>query len=242
MSPASKMRPLSLFLSLAAGGAFAEPLVTDRPDIAESSEVLEARVYQWEQGGAVERAEGRSTGTFPSLHRFGLGHGVELRVETPVMAIADRHAGFEDVAVGAKWHLLDGGGRARPPSLALLGHAVVDADRRLSGIFKLAADTGLPLDFDLGVNAGATVGHAASALYAASLSHALAGPLRGYLEISGEHPLRQEGPAAVAMDLGVALLLGDDVQLDGALLRGLSAGAPDWSATVGLSTRWGARR
>ena len=42
----------------------------------------------------------------------------------------------------------------------------------------------------------------------------------------------------VTLDTGVAWTVTQDLQLDAALSRGISASAPDWSWTVGLSTRF----
>lgn len=222
-----------------ASPALAEAIVTDRPDIAESSLAVGRAVYQLEQGATMSPA-GLA---FPSLSRLGLGGSFELRFETPWALLGNGAATLQPLAAGAKWHVLDGGEWGQLPSLALLGHGEYDPSAgSWTGIGKLLADTALPADFDLGLNLGGawTAGRPAPAwTYAASISHDLPAPgLRGYLEASGEQDL-QGAPAVFGVDGGVAYLLDDDTQLDGALYRGLSAGAEDWYLTLGYSRRFG---
>jgi hypothetical protein len=224
-----------------APAAFAGPLATDRPDIAESSLALARGVYQLEQATQVEWS-GAGVAKFPSLHRFGLGRGLELRLETPITAVGGGPAAFTGAALGGKLHLLDGGEWGSWPSVALLAHLDVDPTFQVEPIGKLLVDAGLPGDFDLGFNAGLSrpVAGGPTASFAGSLSHDLVGPFRSYLELSGDQGLAA-GTGTLGVDGGVTLLLNDDLQLDTAVYRGLTPGAVDWYVTSGMSARFGSR-
>lgn len=218
-----------------------EPLVTDRPDVAESSQALSVGGYQLEQAGQLESDAGAASLGFPSLHRVGVGNGLELRLETPIASLSPAGALAEDLAIGAKWQFLDGGEPGQAPSVALLGHAIFDRAGGVSPLLKLLADASLPLGFDLGVNLGATLPAGPLALgpafpFAAAIAHPIDDRLRAYGEVSGE--LAALGPAQLGVDGGFAFLATDDLQLDVALYRGLTPNAPAWYLTTGVSLRW----
>ena len=73
--PHRRLRPLLALalVSLPLAAEAKEPLVTDRPDVAESSVTVGDRVYQIEQGITYEGAGSVVSTLFPSLHRFGFG-------------------------------------------------------------------------------------------------------------------------------------------------------------------------
>ncbi len=222
---------------LSSAPALAEPITTDRPDIAESSLAMGAGAYQLEQGTSFE-AGGLS---FPSLQRLGIGSNVELRLETPIVTLSGAQAAFTEVGLGAKWHFLDGGELGHMPSMGLIGHAVVNSLGQVEPVFKLAADTSLPLEFDLGMNVGASLppGNTSPALnYAASLSRSLSDSFRFYVEASSVNDL-MAGTNELGVDGGVALLLDESLQLDMAVYKGLTDTSTDWYVGAGISKRWG---
>lgn len=238
-------RLLGLFFISAWGLALQAPaaaaIVTDRPDIAESSLALRSGAYQIEQATQYEAGGATGSFVFPSLHRLGVGHGVELRVETPVTRVMAGSAAFEEFALGTKWHVFDGGEWGEWPSLALLGHVAFDERGRAEPIFKLLADTCLPGEFELGLNVAASLPPEDGGAYGYALSccHGVFGSLDAYAEIAGvERPL---APAAreFGVDGGFKYFFTPDAQLDVALYRGLAPGSPDWYLTSGLSLRWG---
>lgn len=218
------------------------PIVTDRPDIAESSLVVGPRVYQQEQAVQAETAGGVTSWLFPSLHRLGLTDTLELRVETPLASLTGGRPAFEELAIGGKWHVIDGGELGEWPSLAVLGHANLTASGYLEPIAKLLVDTTLPLDVSLGLNLGTSLpgGQATPVMtYAGSLGRDLTDMLRIYGEWSGEQGSLNGQMAGV--DGGLTWLLTEDMQLDMAVYKGLTPNAPDWYLTSGLSTRFGGR-
>lgn len=218
----------------------AEPITTDRPDIAESSLVAGLGVYQVEQGLAFEA--GSSGGlSFPSLHRLGIGSNVELRLETPIVSLSGGQTTFTELAVGAKCHLGGSGELGELPTMGVIGHAIINAQGQVEPIVKLAVDTSLPLELDLGMNVGASLppGNTAPALnYVAAVSRSLTDSLRVYVEGSG---VSDAGASTqeFGVDGGLAFLIDPSLQLDVAVYKGLTASSTDWYAGFGISKRWG---
>jgi hypothetical protein len=220
--------PLVSAVALASDDA----LVTDRPDIAESSLAVGRGVYQLEQGVLLSGCDGCAAGVgLPSLSRYGIGGGVELRLETPIVDVAGGSAAFPGAAVGFKWHV-----PTAAASLGVLVHADVDAAGDIAPIVKVAWDADLPAGFELGVNVGGTTAPgfgAPVALWATAVGKPLSDTLRVYAEASGE---AGEAGAAVAVDAGFAYLFSDDVQWDASALYGAVGGG--WSAGTGISVRF----
>ena len=215
---------LALVLPARAGDA----ITTDRPDIAEGSGVMDRGAVQLEQGVALDGPG--STVSFPSLTRVGVGHDLELRLETPVVAVGGGGAAFDGVAVGGKWHAYDADGG---PSVGVLVHAEFDGDFGFAPVAKVACDLDLPAGLELGLNVGGTVvGSAASGLWAAAVGRPLTDALRVYVEASGAVA---SGGAVTDFDAGASYLLNDDVQLD---LSGLYGLAGNYGAGAGVSVRW----
>jgi hypothetical protein len=233
---------LAIAAMLAPAPALAS-IVTDRPDVAESSLSVLSGAYQIEQAAQFEASGADGSLVFPSLHRVGLGNGLEFRVETPIVRLQNAAPSFEDLAIGTKWHFMDGGGWGERPSMALLAHAIFDGQGRAEPLAKLALDTTLPFETDLGVNLSASLPpeNGPAYAYAFSLNHTVFGPLDAYAEISGTE--RPAAPAATerGIDGGLKLLVTPDAQLDLAVFHGISAGSPDWYITSGLSVVWGQR-
>lgn len=225
---------LFYFVSAAYAGDNPEPLVTDRPDIAESSLAVGKGVYQLEQGVSLSGAAGQAASVgFPSLSRLGLGGNVELRLETPIVAISDGGVGFDGLALGGKWHLpLQG------PSLGILAHAELVPGGQVAPILKLAGDFDLPAGLELGINAGGTTAgglEAPTGLWAVAMGRSVTDALRLYVEGSGD--ARLDGAAAtVAVDGGFSYLISNDVQWDMSALYGVVGGG--WGAGTGISVRF----
>jgi hypothetical protein len=117
---------LAVLLSCAAAPALAqekqEPLVSDRPDLVETSEVVGKGRFQIETGVLVERErsadERGRTYTTPTLLRVGLSDTVELRLESEGRTIEHSRdkasgerstiAGYADTSIGFSWHVQDG--------------------------------------------------------------------------------------------------------------------------------------
>jgi hypothetical protein len=172
----------AIFCSLAAGAARAgegEPISTDRPGVAESSQVVgKGRVQletslQWERQRDDE-AHTRTLST-PTLLRIGIDESAELRIETDgrtvihasdpasgAHATTATTAGYADSAVGIKWHLADqqGEGIKASPSLGVLLHAELPSGSRelrghgLRPSLRLAAEWELADGYSFGVMPG----------------------------------------------------------------------------------------
>lgn len=249
---------LALF-TLAPTGAHADDAIsTDRPDFTESPEVLDAGRFQLETSGAWQRQKTgglttrlRST---PTLVRLGLGHDLELRLETDGWLRQSGDAqpttsGRADASVGVKWQF-DEGGDGRP-ALAWLLHLDTPSG---SGAFKghglrpslrLAAEWELPAGLSLGAMAGVLTDRNeddrryTAGVASASLSIPLAESLRTFAELAAQQIASdRNGGKVLTAGTGLAWQLSRDVQADVAVFRGLNRNTPDWAWTVGLSLRF----
>lgn len=250
---------LSLMLFGLAGPALAEDAIsTDRPDFTESPEVLDAGRFQLETSGAWQKQKsgGQTTRlrSTPTLLRLGVGHDLELRLETEgalrqTGTSQPSGSGRGDASLGVKWQVSEGGdGR---PTLAWLLHVDTPSG---SGDFKghglrpsvrIAAEWELPAGLSLGVMGGVLTDRNAddqrytAALASASLAIPLNETLRTFVELAAEQlASSRDGGKVLTAGTGLAWLLSRNAQLDVALTRGLNRNTPDWSGTVGLSLRF----
>jgi hypothetical protein len=219
-----------------------DPIATDRPDIAESSLTVGNLVYQFEQGVTATREGKEDSLGFPSLHRIGIMDNLELRVETPIIKYSGTTIEPEPVALGAKWHVLDGGGSGELPSMALLGHIETDGKGNLKPIFKFLADATLPFNIGLGVNLNAWKEHDSVNPHlggAASFALPITDAWRIYTEVSGENNQTDSGNT-FGVDAGTAYLLDADTQLDLAAYKSfMPRDVETLYITAGLSKRYG---
>jgi len=253
---------LCLLLCLPATRAEAEePISTDRPDFANSSDTVGAGRWQVETGLAWERTRSASasdtTGTTPVLLRIGTGERWELRLGTDGWqhdvernnGLSTSDSGLADLDVGMKYHCTTTG-----PDGASLGW-IVDATlptgaRAVRGhgvrpSLTLAAEWDLPDGNDLAVMPGIVhdnddAGQRFDAgVLAASLGHQWTPRLHTFVEVAGQQfaPAKRGGNI-VTFDTGASWLLDDDTQVDFAVNLGLSQAAPDEALTVGWSRRW----
>lgn len=81
--------------------------------------------------------------------------------------------------------------------------------------------------------------HFTGGILAAVVGKSLGDRTRVFVELSGEQlAAARHGGSVTTLDMGIAYLLSNDVQIDAAVSRGLNRNAPDWSWTVGLSLRY----
>lgn len=218
-----------------------EPLVSDRPDVAESSVTIGDRVYQIEQGITYEGAGSVVSTLFPSLHRFGFGDSLELRVETPILNLTGGVPTFQELAVGGKWHIAGNGELGQTPSMGLLLNANLNQTGGIEPVAKFALDTNLPMDFALGTNVGVTLpsgNSAPSGMFAASVTRAFGDQATVFLELSGGRDF-QAATDELGVDTGLLYLLNDDFQVDFGIYKGLTAASTEWYFTTGVSVRYG---
>ncbi len=237
-----------------------DEIVTDRPDVAESSETVGQGRFQAELSTVVEtdRAGGyrRTSVRTPLKLRVGVLDHLELHLETdgfardwgrgPSGELADATGGA-DLGLGGKVHLFDQR-RWLPSTAVLLSLSVPTGTAAFSEEHTSLSPT-LALGWDLddnwsvGVNVGATLAltqraeHADTLRFAAALWRSWAPvseQLSSFLEPSGEIPLDGRAPV-IQLQGGFAYLFTPHVQLDLAVGVGLTSAAPDFATTLGLS-------
>lgn len=103
-----------------------EPLVTDRPDFTESTETVARGMRQLEAGTTFSRTFAERNGSVgEALLRIGVARRTELRVGLNSFSMARSGgataSGFEDISLGTKIKLLDGGpAGSLKPALSLI--------------------------------------------------------------------------------------------------------------------------
>lgn len=243
----------------------AAELVTDRPDQTESAVVVPPGALQIELGASFARDEAgaarvESVELPGTLLRWGVARRLELRFAWPgqveVESRAGRHrdelSGGGDPELGAKLALLSSATGAAF-DLALLAHLSLpvgdeavgspraDPSIRLNGAHDLAPGLGL----------GWNVGYAAASvedargdvdtlgrfLYTAALGFELSPRWGAFVELFGDLPASDAGPAAHSLDGGVTYLLTPRLQIDAFAGFGLSDAADDRFAGFGVSIR-----
>lgn len=235
-------------------------IVTDRPDVAESSETVGAGRFQAELGVDLESstAEGERALDLrtPLKLRFGLSERWEAHLETEGYAGQfvegeDGEHGAGDIDLGVKVNLYPGEGWI--PSTGLLLALTLPAGsgpgagRAVDLSPTLAVDWGIGDHWGIGANLGFTFGlwdEAAGApeqafRFALAVGRTwapLSERLRTYLEVFGEHSLGH-GDQVLMLDGGFSLLLSPNLQLDLALRGGLTHAAPDFGGGLGMSFR-----
>ncbi|MBI4125212.1 MAG: transporter [Deltaproteobacteria bacterium] len=246
------------FLFFSSGAAAEEPLVTDRPDAAESSLTVGKTRLQLETSFSFEHDAGGGTTTnaynFPTLLRFGLIEWLEFRIESPMgqfhKQTGQAHSkGWNDLAFGLKAHLLDNAGWV--PSMGFLLHLSTPTGTNnysansYDPTVKWLNDWELPAGFSLGTNVGFDVpqdagGRLARFLYAAAVGHDLpfiSESLRMFAEIQGASPVQSPEPDERTFDTGLTFLVTGDIQLDTFVQIGLTRATTDVATGLGFSWR-----
>ncbi|MEO1483632.1 MAG: transporter [Myxococcota bacterium] len=233
----------ALFLVGAVGHADRAPIVTDRPDVAESSLTVPERALQLETG--VEFSGDPDAFGFPTKLRYGALENVELHLEGTIFNRTEGASGLADLDVGGKAHLLDGGGLV--PSLAVLfavtlaiGGEEVSGDQTLLRP-TLAAEWPLLPNVGFALNLGLTSPVEDRELFDDMFRFAGAVGIQPgvdgvsvFVELFGEAPLG-DGDASLSTDFGATWGVTPDLQLDAYVRVGLSDLAPDLITGGGVS-------
>jgi hypothetical protein len=250
-------------VAAAFGTADLEEMVTDRPDMTESTSIVPAGWLQVETGGLLLRETDSSTllGGPGTLARIGLAPRVEARLgwlgilhrdddrpPDPGCPDCGDVTGAADGVAGIKVRLFERAG-ARPdlallPGLTLpIGEEPFTTGRADPG-FKVLLGNDITESLDWAANVGAAwltdeTGHErrGRAAWSLSLGLSLGSALGAFFEYFGEDP--EDGPAAHALDSGLTLGLGPNAQIDGSGGVGLSEDSPDWFVGAGLALRFG---
>jgi hypothetical protein len=247
---------------LVAADSEAPPLITDRPDVTESSEVVDRGLVQVEMGYSFFRFEDGSERldlwALPgTLVRVGLHDRVELRVEwagylresLDVGGSSHEDSGWGNAALGAKIKLRDEKGAA--PQLALLVDAVVpsgtksfraervDPAVRLAGSHTLTERLGLGYNFGFGAltieEASGDIDTLGLGRYSLALGIGLSEHWGTFVEVFGFMPT--SGGPAHSVDAGLTYLVSRNLQLDLSGGLGVNDRAEDWFVGAGISFR-----
>lgn len=238
-----------LLLALAAPARAEDPLITDRPDVAESAVTVGSGRLQLETGVLFERFRGGDPDavTMPTLLRVGTGPDTELRLETagPVF-ISGGGGGFSDLSLGGKWTFHEG-----DPTLGLLMTVTLPTGARSLRVpaaepaMKLLLDADLGGGWVLGFNVGAALPEDpvagtrfVQAGAAMAVGHEISEGVTAYGELFGGGPDVIGSTGFMAADAGFLFLLNPDLQLDVEVFRGLSAQGLDWGVGAGVSARF----
>jgi hypothetical protein len=251
-------------LGSAAEAAEEPPLVTDRPDVTESSETVARGRVQIEAGITFlnDEQDGESLGiaSAPStLIRVGLDRKVELRFEWLGIVSETRESdgsrtttsGSGNTGLGAKIKLREERGAA--PRLALLVGAVLPTGsealraKRIDPGVRLAGSNTLTGRLGLGYNVGVValsleeddgdVDTHALGRYSVSLAMGIDERWNSFVELFGFAPMGGPDPTVHLVDAGFTFLSSPTVQLDLSGGVGLNDSADDWFVGTGLSIR-----
>lgn len=238
-----------------------DTIVTDRPDVAESSQTVGSRRLQLELGLDLEtdKRNGRRQTDFrtPIKVRFGLLDRFELHLESDGIgyssssAANEDEAGVADLDIGCKLHLRGQDGWLPSTGLLLaitlpVGADAVSPDDAFSLSPTLAADWDLAAEWSLAINVGPTVALSRrndtddSVRYALAVGRSwvpLMATLGSYLELFGETAL-DDGQTALAVDGGFTWRVRANLQLDLTARVGLTKSAPDAGGALGFSIKF----
>jgi hypothetical protein len=236
-----------LLFGLAPSAWADEELAFDRPGIPFSPSTLPAGGFAWEQGlpsVSFDRSEGTISREYvaDTVLRFGLGERVELQLSSDSQVWL-RDSGAEpqrghsggDAAIGLKLAMPSASDAF---SWALLATASMPTGREPYGSGEHLRTLATTLEWELPLERSfelyADVSDAddgSSWTLAANYTFLSRQAWQAYVEAGIGHG--EEGTQGVGA--GVAWMLGEHVQLDCSLLRGIGDDAPDWQGGIGLS-------
>lgn len=221
---------------------------TDRPDTTESPISVDAGHFQVEVDAlSVSRDDGTTELAIGSANlKLGLTSFSDLQVIVEPYHRVAGESGFGDVTLRNKYNLWgnDGG----PTSFGLMPFVTLPTASEAFGSGHveggLIVPLGIegPLGWDCGTMAELDVvwrdpAYAAELVLTASAGHDLWKALGGFIELESSLPLDGEA-AALGVNSGLTLELGDDVVLDAGVRVGLNDAAEDFSSFLGGSARY----
>lgn len=234
----------------------AEPLVTDRPDVTESSSVIAPGFAQLETGiTAIEDVDDEfGTEYGNTLLRLGLVENWELRLGWGGYLDSSAVSGSSDGSLGFKYYINPEGDALLEPEVAIIaqttlptGESAITSDRLDPAFLMLFSHTltdKLALSYNLGSQfATSKKGDGSrttlsSALYSVSLGYSANEKLGFFVELFGEIGLSAED-SPISVDCGLTWLLNDDSQLDFFTGAGLNNEADEFFVGLGYSLRLG---
>jgi hypothetical protein len=237
-------------------------MITDRPDITESTSIVPRGWAQLETGGVLTRETGASKllAGPATLARIGVASRVELRLAWLGILHRDADGDLEgpcaecdvtaaaDGAASIKLLLAERAGAM--PDVALLPAVTLPVGEkpfstgRVDPALKLLLAGDLARRLEWGANLGAAWlsggeeddGRRRLLSWSLSLGMDLGGPAGAFLEYFAEDPDGE--PAGHLLDAGLTWGLSPEAQLDASGGAGLDSGAPDWFVGAGVSVRF----
>jgi hypothetical protein len=226
-------------------------LVTDRPDMTESTVSVAPGLMQVESGFHYESDEVAGMKSIyrnfnSTLLRYGLVDGLEFRFGLGYSSFSmsgNTESGFEPLSFGFKYEMFEQSGII--PEMAVLNTLVPDFTGSSAfhpdvwqGEILGAMAWGLG-DFGLGANLGVAFDGAANGAvfpYSMVLGIPVSPSIGGFVEVFGL--MAEDAGPMHNGNMGITLLLNPDFQLDAYAGFGLNDRAVDWSAGFGLSYRF----
>lgn len=235
----------------------------DRPGLADGSNVVGAGRFQVEAGieqNYYHGNGGNSQALFiPTLLRLGLDKSLEVRLEgntytwtrayDPIQGVT-RDAGMTPTSIGVKYQFAESGGWARPSMGVILRLFPPSGSGNFktahaTGDFRLVADWDFASEWSLNPNVGfadyednAQRPYTA-ALFALTLNYNPSKALNLFVDTGVQSPETKYGKTSVIFDIGVAYIIGRDLQLDFSVGSG-AAGvtSPSLFLSAGISQRF----
>lgn len=212
-------------------------IVADRPGLADGSTTVDRGVVQLETGLTGEGGDEESF-TLPTLLRYGITNGLELRIASDVVGWTSGDGDIASVTAGFKLRLREGAfplsliASVQPPSgEGSLRSSVFESEARL--VSDIDITEGLSLTPNVGV--ALVEGDGAVAIFAATLEREMGSALP-FLDVEATIG---DGDQSMIVDAGLAWVVRPDTQLD------ISAGAdlfgdeyPEWFIAAGYSRRF----
>jgi hypothetical protein len=221
----------------AAGHAQQEPISADQPGFANGSSVVGAGTFQVETGAELDHQNG-STVSLPTLLRYGLSDSFELRLESNTALFSHGDVDLAPVSLGFKLKLRGGTiplsviASVQPPS----GEGMARTSE-FEGDLRLVSDIDLGNNLSLTPNAGLSLqeGERPTPIVATSLQKDI-GKATPFVDFEAH---ARPGHPSLALDGGIAWLVGNDTQLDVAGGVGVTGkDFPDWFISAGVSQRF----
>jgi len=228
------------------------PLSTDRPDVTESPNTVDAGHFQMEADVArvTRDASLMNYGFAHTNLKLGLAHFWDVQVVVESLVGLESSAGYDwgfgDTTLRTKLNLFgnDGG-----PALALMPWtkfptAGSRGNEKVEGGLVVPFGVDLPWDFECGLMVeGDWMANDTSDDYhlelltSAALGHTLVGPLGAFVEGFGVYSTEPQSEYALSAALGFTVDIDGWLQPDAGIAVGLTDAAEDFSAFAGLSLK-----
>lgn len=235
----------------------------DRPGIADGSNVVGGGRFQIETGIQQEyrrTSSGHDRKLFvPALLRLGLDQNWEVRIEGntysrikayDVTQGVAQSEGAAPTSIGAKYHFIDSAGTQRPSIGAILRMFPPSGSGdfrtvHTTGDFRMAADWNFAPQWSLNPNVGVAVYEDAgrqmytAGLLAATLNYNPSKTLNFFVDTGIQSQEAKRGKTSIIYDLGVAYVIGRDIQVDFSVGSGVAGATPPRPfLSVGISKRF----